>query len=1158
MIMPSLFNTDTLKFMGNFRTFLKYVIIGCVFLSLGAGIIQTSTYVEISIQGHFDVDSEDSSNSGVVYLTTLGGKSMDGSSTEETAWTEVTDRENNTVEEMNEGPYEFNPFSSQGWIKYAWETEDNWPAQLQKSRGTMDSLARRGWVKHPFSPTQQQQSDAGFYVGFNGNPEITSDDGNARFKKNISENRRVGIGAFLIVSPNAGHQIERISIRSLGASGSSAGWITYQSPQRTPITSSSQWLLDFDHDFLHSDCNLSYDNQGWYLDNETQTFCAGPSRTAPEPRDSHWFSSGPNEAMMQVGNSIFINESRHQIYNGKMAYTYSLSPNSEFTSRECVGCAHHDEWTTNLWNKVWRFMNGKIPPTALTTDFKLPTNKIRNELPVVLGLSWGYAGGDLWIWDAIAGHSGLFLDVYDEDDISYQIHVEFSQIGYKINAKIYDLDTTPILPNTNVSHLLSWNQTPQSKNLNPDSPNLLKDTDVSLTFGGSINYCIERVDATVYKRSGDSDDPNASVETLYLHKTENTLTETNAEKLNENILAFPLALGESMVFGTPNTALSDIDRLNINKIDWNYDIKIHTFSPKFKLTSNDNGAYGTITNGHYLRPTSFNDIKNDATTSNANIRQYFRDQKILGSAPNERAVCGFKGYYQEITIAPNMDDYYYFDQFIESNAEVYTYDVFDAPEAPDKLTRYSGNDTANVKYASNPFTAYAKVTSSGNAWVDVVFKRFPQIQLTSFIGSNLVGRVTPNRQTTYRDNRIEYDRNTADTPTRDIMFIDEFPDYFIQPISYTQNTHYGLVFDIHKKLQRLYLEYNNRPIVVFAPNNHTANTGTITLSGHHEANLPNNETVTSNSLAFEAELSGNSTDGYELKLPFIQENTRIIIDFTPFQISFSTITNNVTLHPTLNAGITATDVDDASGDNIMDKTINATNNEIKQIELTMHGTKRAQYYIYDIIEEQTTDTGTKITPPTSQINRLFSDLKANLFHYLQNDTAYSSTPIVRDTNIYVAVEKYKTIQYQLTDDSEPNGRIEFDTSGLIAPGPNNHSSTIIDLETPSTDWQSIEQNTIYTSATIASNVGFRRWDTAILRIIPDPGYYVASVRTYTSHDDDAPTNNNVFEETYSLPSVLDTVGGKEWRMAEVSKNAWVRVKFKEKPSINTFWLGTDI
>ena len=64
-------------------------------------------------------------------------------------------------------------------------------------------------------------------------------------------------------------------------------------------------------------------------------------------------------------------------------------------------------------------------------DYTLSNNFLREELPVVLGLTAGYAGGDLVIYDAQPGHNGWFVDVYSDRETQYQIHVEFAEIGLK-------------------------------------------------------------------------------------------------------------------------------------------------------------------------------------------------------------------------------------------------------------------------------------------------------------------------------------------------------------------------------------------------------------------------------------------------------------------------------------------------------------------------------------------------------------------------------------------------------------------------------------------------------------------------------------------------------------------------------------------------------
>ena len=121
------FNTAKLIFMGIVRSICKYLMIVMILLFLFSSIIQTSTYIQIYLSGDFSINNDDnitvdgtdySRVSGKAYLSSFGTvKTEQGWNThwEEEAWGEIGSK-NHNVEEMEEGPYEFDPFSDAGNI----------------------------------------------------------------------------------------------------------------------------------------------------------------------------------------------------------------------------------------------------------------------------------------------------------------------------------------------------------------------------------------------------------------------------------------------------------------------------------------------------------------------------------------------------------------------------------------------------------------------------------------------------------------------------------------------------------------------------------------------------------------------------------------------------------------------------------------------------------------------------------------------------------------------------------------------------------------------------------------------------------------------------------------------------------------------------------
>ena len=60
---------------------------------------------------------------------------------------------------------------------------------------------------------------------------------------------------------------------------------------------------------------------------------------------------------------------------------------------------------------------------------------VRRELPFVIGTTFYYNGGDVENHgELIGGEQSLFYDVYSRHKHEFQVHVDFAEKGYQINA----------------------------------------------------------------------------------------------------------------------------------------------------------------------------------------------------------------------------------------------------------------------------------------------------------------------------------------------------------------------------------------------------------------------------------------------------------------------------------------------------------------------------------------------------------------------------------------------------------------------------------------------------------------------------------------------------------------------------------------------------
>ena len=726
----------------------------------------------------------------------------------------------------------------------------------------------------------------------------------------------------------------------------------------------------------------------------------------------------------------------------------------------------------------------------------------------------------------------MYIKINESYDSNFTLHIEFAQNGYNVKATVNGFNKDTEAPYSSksssvVANMMNWDQTNKYINPDDDALNLQEGKTVTYTFGNSRSEdCLQSVSFTSYKFDGTNKVPGPS---------------------SNSVLNDPLALGET---------IGNIEQL----IAYNYEYVIDTHLPKFYVKSPDKGEYGTVSPGNYLREDDWDNTQSTVTSKG-------RTQRTFGSGPNQVRVCGFTNFYNEVVVEPNFDDFYYFDSFTTLNAQVYVRDVISSPQG-NTYQIYKRDDpvsNALVQYSIDKFSAYAQVLSTDNAEVNVLFKKFPEVSIKTIIGSNLVGRVTPNRSITMPAQR---DPNDI---TRDLIFGGEFPRYSIQPRSFIDK--YSLIIDLHKKLERVYLTYDiaKTPIAVYSNASNKTNGITPEPQFVEELQLPDEgQTVNGTSQALKTKLErlNDGTGAYKLYFESIGKNVEVYIDFTPFIVQFfQSITNNITSAMTQDAsnnsvsqattGLNIVADGDAQNVDLTNNTtgITAVYNAIKKVNMNINnpGSKRSDYYIYDIVEAQINEADNSLITANSRINDYYSKLKANQFSYLINDSIYSTIPVVKDMQIWTALEPYKKLQVQFADAGNNFGKVRLLYNGLVNRGNDPSNKTYEDKESqdsqPNT-YTEFKPNIVNISATNTTNVAFRRWDRANLFIMPESGYYIKEVEMAVSATDTPGEFQTVLA---TLPS-NEYQNSRTLEIPAVSQNVFIKVDFEELPKAHTFFI----
>ena len=117
---------------------------------------------------------------------------------------------------------------------------------------------------------------------------------------------------------------------------------------------------------------------------------------------------------------------------------------------------------------------------------------------------------------------------------------------------------------------------------------------------------------------------------------------------------------------------------------------------------------------------------------------------------------------------------------------------------------------------------------------------------------------------------------------------------------------------------------------------------------------------------------------------------------------------------------------------------------------------------------------------------------------------------------------------------------------LVAPGPIDAGQTSENIKSTEAynQFKPFKPNTIYTSASTLDKVAFRRWDKATMKIIPGEAYEVDTVeRAYEE--------NGTYENILStLPNSLNPFNAKDLVIDGVSRNIWLKVKFRRRAESN--------
>ena len=175
-----------------------------------------------------------------------------------------------------------------------------------------------------------------------------------------------------------------------------------------------------------------------------------------------------------------------------------------------------------------------------------------------------------------------------------------------------------------------------------------------------------------------------------------------------------------------------------------------------------------------------------------------------------------------------------------------------------------------------------------------------------------------------------------------------------------------------------------------------------------------------------------------------------------------------------------------------------------------------------------------------------------------NNTTFQTSPIVYDTQVWIAMENYKNIY--ITFEDAPDNKVIGSTSlmydTLVADGRTSSTVTSQNIKSNNSaakdgQFKAFEPNQIRTSASETANVGFRRWDKATIKIMPEPSYYIEEVsRSYSQSG----TFNTILA---TLPESAGLLNSRDLIVDGVTQNMWIKIKISELAT-GDFHFGSPI
>jgi hypothetical protein len=1054
-------------------------------------------------------------------------------------------------------------------------------------------------------------------------PAVTcSGDYQCRPKAAINTDDYAGLGLFVVIVPANDYFVSSIKLIPPGSDPDfeKAPYIEITSiaSSSDPRCDNTSCRFDFDDNFFSSSCenNLGWLDVGNYTSYREGYGCTAepnvpinakiddlgdlkPLLAYPITKDSAFYTQWSKTPDFDHTN-LKIENSTVNVWT--QIFTFLTSPNSfeNFDTNTNPSPENNPPSFKDTMTQLTATANKQDNKKFSHYSFKKNIGSIENptwntdifhrgEMPVVVGFAAKLSGGEEWDFGntmpppKIAQHDGETHRIASYNDVAYTLLVSFRQIGHKINVVPTCNVTTSSCDHSVLKYLMvddNLNLTSQpNRKINHPDPKYTKRQHQTLIFGGQhsshiaekAHACITDIAHDMIVTSKNLDAKPVGIPVTY--NATSTFSDLNNVlginvAINPTTNLFPLSLNENSKFNIKVTG----------NVDHIFTVSYFDADLNFNIPNSGEGALTYL--GDYALTTNVLDTN---TTVKHKFLDMFpvdsvRNQSVVAYAPNANTnsrnyTCGFPYSIHRFNITPATDHYINEIDYNNNTTRVF----IPSGNAADEYVYYSEPaDAKPIRYTSSPLDIVIQMvgTSQNAQTLDVSFKPYPTLSVENLTDDdNFIVNSEPIKDP-YGPNPVAPVENDTTVPNA-VIEIDIFKT--LKCLS---------IFDASDSSLIPFVTFSNDPDASCERINQKGTINAADIIPLPEPGL----SIENTSKQFKLEYRTDTTQfnppdhPYLLKMASITNNIQVYMEFSDYLYFVDGIvsSNIVTSRPALsidkfiednllipkNKGLSAkklSHTDILRTPNVITRNARLNLDILLTDQAAATQVNRYSHYIYDIYQFNYPTPSTTVIEP-SMVQTLTSDqlniLKQTGHDYVNYPNFVSPKITTLNAQIYIALEEYKFMEFKfdLGSVSGTLAEVEFevtDGSNTTSNAKEIHDSIFQNNEYT----YRITPNSVMSGPSNQFPVGFRRYDTAEIKIYPSLGKDLKSVTVNYDINNDTQFDGNDKFVTYNVSNltwesntspILKLFHHYSIDIPNVSRNVQVEFEFKKQSLLEFF------